>query len=415
MTSETSYQTSNGTNGSSRTAPLNGSAAAIPFVNPATGEQFGQVTEATDQQIIDARREMAAAARAWAAKPVKERVRILRQLQEVIIDSQDEITAVINQDHGKSRQEAWAEIMITVEKLHLYYRRAPGWLARRNVPRGRNFILSISRRYSTVPKPFGTVAIIGPWNYPFELVVPAVCSALLAGNTVLVKPSEVSAATGVMIEKLFQRVPELAPFVRFLHGGGRVGAAIVQSQPDLVFLTGSVTTGRIVARATAELMIPYLFELGGKDPMIVLDDADIPAAAKWAVWGGATFNSGQSCIAVERIYVLERVYDAFLQAAIVEAKKARIGYSPAEDSPYQLGPLTFDRQMGIVLDHLQDALDKGARIAYGGKHDGMFMEPTILVDVDHTHEGHAGRNLRPHPADHESQRRTPRHPAGQRQ
>jgi acyl-CoA reductase-like NAD-dependent aldehyde dehydrogenase len=252
------------------------------------------------------------------------------------------------------------------------------------VPRGRTFLLTLTRRYSTVPKPYGVVAIIGPWNYPFELVVPAVCSALLAGNTVLVKPSEVSAATGVLIESLFARVPELARYVRFLHGGRATGEALIDSRPDLVYLTGSVQTGRIVAQKTAATLTPFLYELGGKDPLIVLEDADIAAAARWAVWGGAAFNAGQSCVAVERIYAVAPVYDAFLRALIAEAKKVRIGYSAEKDNPYHLGPLTFERQRDIIEDHLQDALAKGARVAYGGKIDGMFMEPTVLVDVDHS-------------------------------
>ena len=378
----TPHTTTNGTNGSGR-ATAAPAAGLIPFINPATGAQFGAVAAATPATVNAARQEMAARAAEWAAKPVKERVRILRQLQEVIIDAQDEITAVINQDHGKSRQEAWIEIMATVEKMHLYYRQAPRWLARRRVPRGRTFLLTVTRHYSTTPKPFGVVAIIGPWNYPLDLVVPPVCAALLAGNTVLVKPSEVTAATGVLIESLFARVPELAPFVRFLHGGAAVGEALIASQPDMVFLTGSVKTGQIVAQKTAETLTPFLYELGGKDPMLVLEDADIEAAARWAVWGGAAFNAGQSCVAVERIYVVAPVYDAFLRALIVEAKKVRIGYSAEKNSPYDLGPLTFERQRDIVQDHLQDAVAKGARIVYGGKIDGMFMEPTILVDVDH--------------------------------
>lgn len=356
----------------------------IPFINPATGEQFGSVPEASTEEIAAARREMAAAAAIWSARPVEERVRILRKLQEVIIDSLDEITAVINKDHGKSRQEALIELFMTLEKLHLYYNNAPEWLARRNVPRGLTFLLSLSRRYYTEAMPFGVVGVIGPWNYPFELVVPAVCSALLAGNTVLVKPSEVAAATGVMIENLFKRVPELSPFVRFLHGGPDVGAALVQAQPDLIFLTGSVSTGQKVAQAAAERMIPFLCELGGKDPMIVLDDADVEAAARWCVWGGAAFNTGQSCVAVERVYVVKEVYDHFLEAVIAEAKKQSIGYTAEKQNFYNIGPLTFQRQIQIIQDHLQDALEKGARIAYGGKIDGMFMEPTVMVDLDHT-------------------------------
>jgi acyl-CoA reductase-like NAD-dependent aldehyde dehydrogenase len=131
-------------------------------------------------------------------------------------------------------------------------------------------------------------------------------------------------------------------------------------------------------------MIPFLCELGGKDPMIVLDDADLRAAAKWAVWGGAVFNAGQSCVAVERIYVVEKVYDQFVDLIVQEASKITMGYSPAKENPYHMGPLTFQRQVDIIGDHLKDALTKGAHVAYGGNRDGMFMEPTVLVDVDHS-------------------------------
>ncbi len=384
MKQQTTVNNGNGESPLLATDGAAGSRTEIPFTNPATGEQFGSVAEATAREVASARREMGAAAAVWSAKPVEERVRILRKLQEVIIDSLDEITAVINKDHGKSRQEALAEAFMTVEKMHLYYKQAPEWLALHKVPRGTTFLLSLARRYYSEFMPYGVVAVIGPWNYPFELIVPVICSALLAGNAVMVKPSEVAAATGVMIENLFRRVPELSPFVRFLHGGPDVGAALVQSRPDLIFLTGSVATGREVAMTAGKLMIPFLCELGGKDPMIVLDDADVKAAAKWGVWGGAAFNTGQSCVAVERIYAVKEVYDEFLEAVIAEAKKVSIGYSPEKKNPYNMGPLTFERQIRIIEDHLQDAQQKGARIVYGGTIDGMFMEPTVVVNVDHT-------------------------------
>jgi succinate-semialdehyde dehydrogenase/glutarate-semialdehyde dehydrogenase len=131
-------------------------------------------------------------------------------------------------------------------------------------------------------------------------------------------------------------------------------------------------------------MVPFLCELGGKDPMIVLEDADIAAAAKWGIWGGAAFNSGQSCAAVERVYVVRQVYDAFVKATIAEAKKLAIGYTADKSSPYDMGPLAFERQLGVIREQLRDAQEKGARIVYGGKTEGLFMEPTILVDVDHS-------------------------------
>ncbi|MCI0397441.1 MAG: aldehyde dehydrogenase family protein [Chloroflexi bacterium] len=351
----------------------------LPFINPATGEQFGQVAMATAGEVAQAQRELRQAFEIWRRKPVKERVRILRKLQAFVIDSVDLITETINQDTGKSRQDALLEVMMTVDRLHQYYRQAPRWLARQRVPPG----LYVFRRFYTEPHPYGVVAVIGPWNLPFDLAVPPLCTALLAGNTVLLKPSEVAPATGVLIEKLIQSVPELSPFVRVLHGDGRVGEQIVRSRPDLIFFTGSTNTGRKIARVAAETMTPFLCELGGKDPMIVLEDADLAAAARWGVWG-AFYHGGQTCMAVERTYVVESVYDDFLHLVLEETQQLKMGYSPDLDNPNDLGPLTFQRQKQIVEDHLQDALARGARILHGGRSQGLFVEPTIVVDVDHS-------------------------------
>ncbi|RMG90787.1 MAG: aldehyde dehydrogenase family protein [Chloroflexi bacterium] len=351
----------------------------LPFINPATGEQFGEVPMATPEQVTRAHKEMRQAFEVWRRKSVRERIRILRQLLEVVIDSVDEITEVINKDTGKSRQDGLIEVMMAVDRLSQYLKHAPKWLRPERVPPG----LYIFRRYYTEPHPYGVVAVIGPWNYPFDLTLPPAFSALLAGNTVLVKPSEVAGATGVLLEKLFNRVPELSPFIRFLHGDGAVGAAIVESAPDLIFLTGSTATGRKVTEAAAKTLTPVLCELGGKDPMIVLEDADIEAAARWGVWG-AFYNAGQTCMAVERVYVVEQVYDEFVEAVVRETRKLKMGYSPGMDNHYHLGPLTFERQVKIIEDHMQDALAKGARILVGGKLDGLFMEPTVVVDVDHS-------------------------------
>ncbi|HRO92098.1 MAG TPA: aldehyde dehydrogenase family protein [Promineifilum sp.] len=351
----------------------------IEFFNPATGAKFGEVRMATAADVARARHEMAAVQPEWAAKSVKERARLVKKLQRVIVDAADEITAVINQDHGKSRLDALHEVFMTVEKIHHYANHAPRWLARERVPRGLYFF----KRFYTDREPYGVVGIIGPWNYPLDLMVPPIVSALLAGNTVLVKPSEVAAATGVLLEELFSRVPELARYVRFLHGDARVGEAMVRSKPDLLFLTGSVKTGRIVAKMAAENMTPFMYELGGKDPMIVLEDADIAAAARWGVWG-AFYSTGQACVSVERVYVHEKVYDAFVAAVLEETAKFSVGYSPDKDNPNWMGPLTFQRQCDIVTAHLDDALAKGARVLIGGKRTGMFIEPTVLVDVDHS-------------------------------
>jgi acyl-CoA reductase-like NAD-dependent aldehyde dehydrogenase len=351
----------------------------LSFVNPATGEQFGSLPMSTEEEVRRAVHEMRQNAAIWQRKSPAERARILKKFQQILVDHAGEITHITNLDTGKSRQDALSELFLVVDKLNAYRRHAPGWLKPYRVPPG----IYIFKKYHVERRPYGVVAIIGPWNLPLDLAIPPVYTALLAGNTVVLKPSEVTPAVGQLIERLFQSVPELSPFVRVVHGDGAVGAALVAARPDFVFLTGSTGTGRKVAEATAKNMTPFISELGGKDPMIVLDDADVQQAAHWGVWG-AFFHSGQTCVSVERVYAVAAVYDAFVVAVVEETRRLRQGYSPDKQNPNDIGPLTFERQVGIIESHLEDALDKGARILVGGKRDGLFLEPTVVVDVDHS-------------------------------
>ncbi|GAB4396374.1 MAG: aldehyde dehydrogenase family protein [Anaerolineales bacterium] len=350
----------------------------LPFINPATGKEFGAVAMHTPEDVQQAMREMRASAPVWRDLSVQQRAHLLGKFQAVMIDSLDEITKILTQDCGKSRQDAMIEVFITVDMLAQYRKHAARWLARRPVPRGLYLFKNTYVEY----RPYGVVAVIAPWNYPFALSIPPVVAALLAGNTVILKPSEVTPAAGMMMQKLFERVPELAPYVRVLHGDGRIGAALVQTKPDYIFLTGSTPTGRAVSKAAAEHLIPIACELGGKDAMIVLDDADLQAAARWGAWG-AYFNAGQTCMAVERAYVVESVYPTFVRHAVAETRKIQMGYSESLESPYYMGPVTDPRQIKIIQRHLEDALAKGAKILTGGKIEGMFVEPTVLVNVTH--------------------------------
>ncbi len=352
----------------------------IPCLNPATGQQFDQVPESSPAMVQQAYQEMRQALPVWQGKSVKKRVRVLRQFQALLIDAADEITTVINQDCGKSRQDALIEVFMTVDMLNYYCRKAPGWLARQPVQRG---LATLFKRTYIEHRPRGVVGIISPWNYPLNLALGPTLTALLAGNTVLLKPSEVTAATGKLMESLFSRVPELSPYVRVLHGAGATGAALVDIAPDYIFLTGSGPTAQKIQVAAAKNLTPVGFELGGKDATIVLDDADIEQAAHWVVWGGC-FNAGQTCMAVERVYVLESVYDHFVQQAVQEAQRLKQGYNSDPQNPNHLGPITMPAQLDIIESHLQDALDKGAQVLIGGQRTGMFFEPTVLVNVDHT-------------------------------
>jgi acyl-CoA reductase-like NAD-dependent aldehyde dehydrogenase len=349
--------------------------------NPGTGEHITDVPIATQAEITQARKELQAASKVWKSKSVEERVRIVRQLQRVIVDSTDEITSVINVDTGKNRQFALGEVWVVADIIHRYTKYAPTWLRRRRISSDLHFM----RKAFIDTTPYGVVAIISPWNYPFLLTIPPVVAALLAGNTVMLKPSEVTAATGQMIERLLARVPELRPFVRVLHGGPETGAALVASKPDLIFLTGSVGTGEKVTQAAARDMIPVITELGGKDPMIVLEDADLKAAAYWGTHG-AYFNTGQSCVSIERAYVMESVYDEFVKEAVLATKQTFVGFSDDRNTICTVGPFSFEKQAQIAADQLQDAIDKGAKVEVGGRIEGMFMEPTVLTNVDHSME-----------------------------
>lgn len=362
----------------------NGSIAGRRYLsshNPATGRHIADVPVATDAEIKKARNEMGVAATIWKRKTVDERVRILRQFQRELVAATDEITTLVNLDSGKPRQDALSELWVTLDIIHRYNKYAPTWLRRRRLSSDLHFM----RKAFIETTPYGAVAVIAPWNYPILLTFTPLVAALLAGNTVIVKPSEVTAATGQLMERIVNRVPELRPFVRFVHGDGHTGAALVASKPDLIFITGSIATGQKVTEAAAHDMIPVITELGGKDAMIVLDDADLKEAARWGT-NGAFYNTGQTCVSIERVYVVESVYDAFLHEATLAAKQTMVGYSPERNNICTVGPFTFRRQPEIVQRQLDDALNKGAEIVVGGRIEGMFMEPTVMVNVDHSME-----------------------------
>lgn len=354
------------------------SSETLKFINPATGVQFGEVKIATPDEVKAAVQEMRKAFPEWSGKSIRERARILHKFQQVLIEERDNISNVLNQDCGKSRQDGLLELFVAVDMLVQYRWNAAKWLKRKRVHSG----LYLFKRCYVENRPHGVVGIISPWNYPLTLSLPPMIAALLAGNTVVLKPSEVTGATGVLIEGLFKKVPELAPFVRVVHGDGRTGAALVDSKPDYIFMTGSTATGKKIMQAAAETLTPVALELGGKDAMIVLEDANLEAAARWGAWG-AFFNTGQTCMSVERVYVIESKYDEFVRLAVQQANELKSGYSTEPNSPYFMGPVTDLRQVKIIDDHLQDALDKGARVLAGGKNEGLFYDPIVVVDVNH--------------------------------
>jgi len=349
------------------------------FTNPATGTQFGEVTMTTPEEVKQAVEEMRQSFPVWSGKSVKERCKILKKFQNLLIEKRDEISTIVSQDTGKNRQDSLIELFVSVDMLAQNRMNAPRWLKPERVSSG----LYLFKKGIVEHRPHGVVVVISPWNYPLLISLTPMFSALLAGNTVVLKTSEVTPAVGELIEKLFKSLPELAPFVRVVHGDGKVGAALVNSKPDYIFVTGSTTTGKKIMQAAAENLIPVTLELGGKDPVIVLEDADIEAAARWATWG-AHYNAGQACMSVERVYVVESKYDEFVNAAIQNTKEIHTGFTLDTNSPYFMGPVTDPRQVQIIDDHIKDAVDKGARVLCGGKEGGAFYKPMVMVDVNHS-------------------------------
>lgn len=342
-------------------------------LNPATGELITEIPETDTPAVHAAMQRARAAFPAWSQTSLAERLRSLSRVREHLVDGMETIAQDIAKATGKVEIEAvLAEIFPTADTLRYYEKQAANILAPKRV---KTPLLFFGNHSYVEYKPMGVVGVISPWNYPFYLSIVPVLSALIAGNCVLFKPSEVTPLVGAVIEDLFAAAGFPPGVVQVLHGGRETGQAVVAAKPDKIFFTGSVATGKKIMAAAAEHLIPVELELGGKDPMIVFADADIDRAVKGALWGAFT-NAGQVCMSVERVYVEESVYDEFVRKAVAATKQLRQGI--------EYGSMTFPPQLALVQEHLQDALKKGAKIECGGRAlqaGTLYFEPTVLTGV----------------------------------
>lgn len=314
--------------------------------------------------VVDALR---SAQPAWQELSVTGRVRWLVRYRNWLLDNQSRLEHILSQETGKPSAEAALEIPYVVQAINYHSRRAPRLLAdRRPRPHG---MLAITKRQLVVQRPYPLVGVITPWNFPIGLTLLDAVPALLAGCAVVVKPSELtpSAVSAALAGWAEIGAP---PVFDVVTGDGGAGAAVVDAV-DFIQFTGSARTGRIIARAAADRLIPCALELGGKDAMIVLADADIERAANAAVWG-AMANCGQMCVSVERVYVESAVYEQFVSAVTAKATALRAGTD--------IGRLSSDAQRAVVRCHIEDALGRGATALVGGRD---AESPTVLVDVDH--------------------------------
>lgn len=348
--------------------------------DPRVGAVIGRVPVRSADDVGAAVDRARSAYVVWSQLDFDQRKEHLLAVRDLLLDRTDELVDTICQETGKLEAEAVSsELLATCEMIEFYRRHGKRALRPEKVPTGS---LMAHKKAWRNYEPMGVVGVISPWNYPFTLAMTPTVSALLAGNTVVLKPSEVTPLVGLAIGRLFAEVGPHPDIVQVVTGDGSTGDALVRSGVQKVAFTGSVRTGKLVMQAAAESLTPVLLELGGKDPMIVCEDADIERAAKGAVWG-AFMNSGQTCMAVERVYVHDAIYEDFVDRVVEKAKAMRQGTGAGND----IGSMTFEPQVRIVEKHVDDALAKGARALTGGRRvadrEGLWFEPTVLVDVDH--------------------------------
>ena len=352
----------------------------IDVVNPATQAVIGQISVTGDAEVAAAVERARHAQTAWGALTVKERTRFVRHWLDLLWDRQDEGIKTLRRENGKADGSAFAEF-VAVDLIAQYYiHHAPAILK----PKRRPVIFPIMQWAKVFYKPHGVVGIITPWNYPFALPFMDMIPALLAGNTIVLKPSEITPFIAQWGVDLLHEVGIPRDVVQVVQGDGRTGAALVQ-HVDFLQFTGSAAVGRVVGKACVERLIPYTLELGGKDPAIVLADAD-PDKTAVGLIQGAFENAGQMCISIERVYVEAPIYDRLL--ASIRRYAQQITFGLQDGLEIVAGSLTKQDEYDRTIAHIKDAVAKGATIIYGGKPrpdlGPLVHEPTILVDVDHT-------------------------------
>jgi acyl-CoA reductase-like NAD-dependent aldehyde dehydrogenase len=303
----------------------------------------------------------------------------LQQWKQVLLSRRDELTAALVIDTGR-----WAESVLEVDlvgaTIDRWCRTAPELL--QDCAEKPTALPFVQLRQGATP--YSLVGVISPWNFPLLLSMIDTVPALVAGSSVMVKPSEIAPRFIKPLRETIANVPELDGVLAFVEGAGETGAELIDLV-DLVCFTGSVTTGRMVAEAAARQFIPAFLELGGKDPAIVLASADLEQAASAILWGSVA-NAGQSCLSIERIYVAEPIHDAFVDKLVEKAQRLRLAHPRPESG--EIGPIIADRQADVITAHLRDAVEKGAIIHCGGSVEnlggGLWCRPTVISQVNHS-------------------------------
>ena len=350
--------------------------------SPVTLEPIGELVCANSEDVAAAIAKARKAQVSWANTSMADRSAIIERALKIVLARQDEIIATVVAETGKAKTDAMSmEVFSVADSLCYYAKNAAKFLQ----PHKRKVhgILGIMKQLRIVYKPLGVIGLITPWNGPFVLVMNQAVQAILAGNAVVAKGSEVTPYSAKLAQSILLEAGLPEGVLQVLLGDGDTGAAIVNGGVDKISFTGSVATGRKVAQACAGQLIPCSLELGGNDAMIVCADADLDRAADGA-WLGSCMNTGHYCCGTERIYVVQDVYDEFLALVMEKGKGLRQGQQHGWNE--DVGAVFWDRQMTIIEAHVEDAREKGANILMGGQRNpglpGLYYEPTVITEVN---------------------------------
>ena len=372
----TSERTTSGTG-----AGTNGHSGRIRSHAPATGELIGEAPVTTPEEVRQAVERARRAQESWGALPVEERCERVLRYRDALVERADELVDLLTRECGKPRHESLLhEVMVAADLATYFCKVAPRVLE----PRPLELHLLKHRKSWIHYVPRGVVGVISPWNFPLQLALRDVLTAVIAGNAAVLKPSEVTPLICLKAKEIWDTAGLPEDLFQVVTGYGPTGAALIDSGIQLLIFTGSVATGRRVAAACGERLIPCVMELGGKAPVIACADADVERTARAIVFGGFT-NSGQVCIAVERVYAHREVHDQILGRVVELTRELRQG-DPSKQT-VDVGAIIFPKQIEVAEKHIADAVGKGAEVRTGGHRGpgpGQFFEPTVLANCDHT-------------------------------
>jgi acyl-CoA reductase-like NAD-dependent aldehyde dehydrogenase len=351
----------------------------IKVRSPATLEDIAELTVTPEKEIVAAVARARQAQSMWAAKSFTERSEPLLRLRDLLIDEQERLADIVTSESGKPRAEVYGnELFYICDAIGFWVKRAERFLRSQKI---RPHLFKVKKVYSTY-EPLGVIGLISPWNFPLVLTAGDAVPALLAGNAVIVKPSELTPLTALFVAELARKAGFADDLLQIVIGAAQTGQTLID-HVDMIAFTGSVEVGKQVMRRAAERLIPVSLELGGKDPMIVLKDANLERAANACVWG-ALMNSGQVCTSIERVYAEAPIYQTFVDKVVEKIKDVRQGPSNGE---VELGSMSSEDQFKKVSAQVDDAVMKGAKVLVGGRPDpalrGFYYPPTVLIDTTH--------------------------------